>query len=341
MLATVLNVRSTLPGTWHYDYGMTAKRHQTLLADFPERNSFKHPDSETALSLFMFGNMDAWRQIGQPTGPRNATGKWSQSLFASLCGGSTASAHQASSCWPHLNKGVFCDTTLNWPCALLMFEFRIMNSAFHSVNMQPFKKLSFLDIKDNAQWGTFDAFMVVPAIQPTQERRGVLIGIEAKLKSDVSRDTKGFEYVNQVMRNLEAGYWLTHEETSLYRTWEFHYVFVCPRLPFELKSTLYSWMLFDRTAKEQAVERYRAVLQHHGANVDQRHFDSFGQMVRDRATVLHWDQLSQALEHGQTAFWSEYLDKLRGHPDLVVVLGATLERLKSAGISAQLAGNNG
>lgn len=332
MLKTVLNVQQELTPNWHLAYGISSDRERTLLAAYPERNSFKHPDSETALTVFMFGNMDGWKQLGSAQCPRNQKGDWNRLFFDALRSMDGSPEFRQVARWSRLEHGLFQDATLNWPKAVLMFEFEIMNSKFHSVQGEPFKHLSFLDIGKNTKWGAFDAFMVVPSRDQTGQRKGVLIGFEAKLKSDISRHTKTFPYVNQVMRNLEAGYWLTHEPDSLYRNWEFHYVFVCPRLEFEKKTTLYSWMLFDANAKEQAAAMYREVLQHHARNVDPQHFQSFCQMVRDRATVLHWDQLAVALRQDNESFWRVYLDKLREQTECAEVLGATLQRLKSAGI---------
>ena len=334
MLEAVLNINRPLADTWHFDYGLTSKRNRKLLASDQNRNSFKHPGSETALSLFMFGNMDNWKQIGHGNGPRNQRGKWSRSFFDALRKGELQPNSQEA-LWPRLNHGVFQDTTLNWCNASLMFEFEVMNSAFHTVDRKPFKELSFFEIKGNKKWGAFDAFMAVPAAHPTEQRRGVLIGFEAKLNSDISPRTKGFDYVNQIMRNLEAGYKLTHHHDSLYRSWEFHYVFVCPRQPFILKAMLYSWMLFDATSKKEAVAKYREVIEHLGVHVDQQDFDRFGQFVRDRVTVLHWDNLANALLQGNDTFWDDYLERLHRQPDSTEVLRGTRSRLESAGISVR------
>jgi hypothetical protein len=334
MLRTVLNVCRPLTANWFADYGITSDRNRTLLAPFPERNSFEHPGSETALTLFMLGNLDRWKQVGQfqNGAPRNEQGSWSNSFFSTVCGPTRTSGHQECGMWSGLGHGIFADTGLNWSGSTLVFEFEVMNSQFHSINGEPFKSLSFLDIQVNRKWGAFDAFMVAPSTQPTDQYRGTLIGFEAKLESDISRRTTGFQYVNQVMRNLEAGYWLTHHPDSLYRTWQFHYVFICPRDDFEMKAALYAWMLADKESRREAAHRYRAVLECHGAAVDQEHFDSFCRMVADRVTVLHWDQLADVLRRGQANFFPNYFQALAGYQELAVVAANTRRRFERAGI---------
>jgi len=336
MLEIVLNAARPLPDEWYADYGMTTERNDTLLAPFPESNSFKHPDSETALTLFMLGNLDGWKQLGHfnEYGPRSRNGKWNRAFFSSVRNAGIQGCPERG-LWSRLNDGIFCDNTLNWSDGLLMFEFEVMNSAFHSIDGKAFKELSFLNIANNRKWGAFDAFMAVPSTRPTEQRRGTLVGFEAKLRSDISRHTKHFDFVNQIMRNLEAGYWLTHRNGSLYRNWEFHYVFICPRLDYELKSTYYSWMLSDVASRQQAVDKYQAVLEHHGAAPDQQHFDAFRQMVSENITVLHWDHLENAIRQGNDNFFQEYLQLLGRLPDSAEVLGATSQRFKYAGIQVK------
>lgn len=335
MLSLVLNSSQSLPDAWHLAYGVTFDRHRTFLAAFPERNSFAHPGSETALSLFMFGNMDCWKQGSCTNGARNTAGQWNQSFFDGLRCGTDRSTCERDPLWSALDQGVFSDKRFSWRKSVLLFEFEVMNSAFHSLSNRAFKHLSFIDIKNSKKWGAFDAFLIVPATQPTENFKGAMIGIEAKLGSDISQHTKGFAFVNQIMRNLEAGYWLTHHDSSLYRHWQFHYAFVCPRQPFELGATLYSWMLRDLASRDAAVTNYRSVLTYHGASVDDSQFESFRQAVRDRVVVLHWDSFATALQQGRESYWNEYIGRVRSNPACGEIGGASLARLKAAGINIQ------
>lgn len=207
-----------------------------------------------------------------------------------------------------------------------------MNSQFHTIKRKAFKSLSFLDIHGNKKWGAFDAFVIVPAIQPTDHFRGAFVGIEAKLESDISQHTKGFRYVNQIMRNVEAGYWLTHHSESIYRNWQFHYIFVCPKRDFEMKAAYYAWLLADEASRQQAGEAYRKVLAYHGATVDQQHYEAFCQLLRDRVSVLHWHQIAEALRQREPAFLENYFDALKSDQGCAVIFKNTRLRLQRAGI---------
>jgi hypothetical protein len=221
---------------------------------------------------------------------------------------------------------------LDFSASVFLFEFEVLNSAFHTVDGQPFKKLSFLNIKANRKWGAFDAFMIVPAVKQTPERKGALVGFESKLGSDTSRNTKGLHHVNQIMRNLEAGYWLTHHQGSLYRGWEFHYVFVSPRRDFEWGTSYYSYLLRDCDEKMKAADNYRRIVNHHGAVVDEEGFSEFKVMVAERTWVLHWDEIAGALSSENPTFFSDYMRSLSASPGLVEVLEATVQRFRFAGL---------
>jgi hypothetical protein len=93
-----------------------------------------------------------------------------------------------------------------------------------------------------------------------------------------------------------------------------HYVFVCPRQPFELGTTLYSWMLRDPASRDAAVTNYRSVLTYHGASVDDSQFESFRRAIRDRVVVLHWDSFATALHQGRESYWNDYIGRLRSDP---------------------------
>jgi hypothetical protein len=337
MIEVVLNTQRSLSASWFHDYGLTSTRSRKLLAPHPDRNSFEHHESETALTLFMLGNLDGWKQVGhfRETGPRSQKGNWSQRFFSTACGPVGVSAYQVPGAWPILSHGVFRDTSLDWFRSILVFEFEVMNSEFHTVNGKAFKSLSFLNIHGNKKWGAFDAFMVVPSACPTERQKGVLIGFEAKLASDISRRTGGFPYVNQVMRNLEAGYWLTHHADSLYRNWRFQYVFLCPRQDFELKAAMYGWMLADETSRLKAADSYWRVLAYHGAVVDPGHFEAFRKMVRDSVTVLHWDQAADVLRRAKATFFNDYFQALGNHQKLDVVAAKTRRRFERAGIEIE------
>lgn len=134
------------------------------------------------------------------------------------------------------------------------------------------------------------------------------------------------------MRNLESGYWLTHDPNSIYFGWHFHYVFLCPRRDFEFKSTFYAWLLWDAKSRSDAVEKYGQILAHYGPAADKTHFESFSQIVRDEVTVLHWDQIAAVLCKGNNDFFDNYRQALQEHPECQGVLTATQNRFRRAGI---------
>jgi hypothetical protein len=138
MLEVVLNTQRSLSASWFHDYGLTSKRSRKLLAPLPDRNSFEHHGSETALTLFMLGNLDGWKQVGhfRETGPRSQKGKWSQRFFLTACGPIGVPAYQVPGAWPLLSHGVFRDTSLDWSRSFLVFEFEVMNSEFHTVRRE-------------------------------------------------------------------------------------------------------------------------------------------------------------------------------------------------------------
>lgn len=78
-------------------------------------------------------------------------------------------------------------------------------------------------------------------------RRNLMLFVEAKLGSDIGRKTARFPYVNQVMRNLEAAYFLCNAEESPYRRerWDFSYFILCPRKEYEYRLSYFANLIQD------------------------------------------------------------------------------------------------
>jgi len=264
-LSTILNYPGNLPNTWHLDYGITLARNATLLEPPNGQNSFTNPRSEPALTLFVLGNIDRWKQIGafENVLPRTLyPDSWNRQFFENVRGGHVPQMEQPR--WAGLQIAPFNDQRLDFARSVLLFEFEVRNTAFNSINDRPFTNLSFLNI-ENQKWTQFDAFLVVPPqTNGTSSNRGALIGFECKLISDISRATQKFWYVNQIMRNLEGGFWLTTHEQSRYREWNFHYVLVCPQLDYDLCSAYYAAIYRDIRG---AIAYYGRVLQHYGVDL--------------------------------------------------------------------------
>src|SRR4051794_1315688 len=116
MLRHVLNCEQDLLPSWHLDYGVTSRRNATLLAPLPERNSFAHPGSETALTLFMLGNLDRWKQIGSfgSEPPRTSLGdRWNTSLFDQIRGDGVINQF-SEPLWERVGVEPFIEGTLDF-----------------------------------------------------------------------------------------------------------------------------------------------------------------------------------------------------------------------------------
>ncbi len=106
------------------------------------------------------------------------------------------------------------------------------------------------------------------------------------------------------MRNVEAGYWLTHHPLSQWHGWEFHYVLICPRLDDELGATYYAWIYRNMP---QAITDYGHVLQYEHAHPGQAAFDDFRDWAMEHTHKLHWQHLAVRLH---VNFLGEYLAEL-------------------------------
>ena len=327
MLHHVLN-SPALDAGWHLNYGIKSRRLAALLADRSGRNSFANPFSETALTLFMLGNIDGWKQLTaspevRPRSPQHEG--WDTGFFTALRRGPIAPP-AGQNYWGEIGAPPFGDR-LDFSRSVLLFEFEVMNSAFNSINGGAFKYLSFLDMRGNPKWGAFDAFLIIPPGAGSGDNRGTLIGFEAKLNSDISRHTEIYRHVNQIMRNLEAGFWLTHHEASRYSGWDFQYVFIAPRLEYDLQGTHYSWLL---SHLDEALTSFRRVIERHLGSEPTR-YDEFTTWARTHTCHLDWGRLATAL--GWREFGTGYLLALGEHNVPAEFQLAAIQRFGFAGIA--------
>ena len=73
---------NNLTDDWNLSYGITKKRSDALLSSPKHSDSFFNPISETALTLFLLGNIDGWKQIGTlNTLPRDKDSEWNKTFF--------------------------------------------------------------------------------------------------------------------------------------------------------------------------------------------------------------------------------------------------------------------
>jgi len=248
---------NNLTDDWNFSYGIRKSNALTGPEDY--HNSFFNPRSETALTLFLLGNVDRWKQIGTlKTLPRNNNSKWNKAFFDNIrmSQDNFDSVSLGEVLWTHNKKWkekIFeCEADALQKSNLL-FEFEIMNSAFHSVQGKPFKELSFLDIRksEKTKWSQFDAVLIVPG-------KKLFVFFEAKFTRDITPTTKDVPYVNQIMRNLESAFLLTNHQDSLYNGWKFKYVFICPRKTYQYKLKYYSYVL-DHI--EETISIYKEILE--------------------------------------------------------------------------------
>jgi hypothetical protein len=323
--------------SWNLDYGVTHQRADALLAGPADPNSFRNPASETALTLFMLGNLDCWKQVGRlAVRPRqlvaNRSSVWATNFFKSIRETRAVFRHHdgPAPLWTRIGLPIQSES-LDFGNSVLLFEFEILNSAFHCVGDETFRDLSFLSLDGMRKWSQYDGFLLVPPKRDAGRSKGLLVGIEAKLSSDCSLRTAFYMHVNQIMRNLEAGFWLTNHPGSQYAGWEFHYVFICPQEALDYQTTFYSYVL---NGIDCALANYKRLLERKLRRLVRDNaldrWPEFENAARDGRTLLTWRTISNVLTEQKVDFWQQYSERLAGFgPDF---RQATIERLDAAGI---------
>jgi hypothetical protein len=288
---------------WNLSYGVTEPRKKAFL-DTKHRDSFFNPTSETALTLFMLGNIDGWKQIETlNTSPRTNSG-WNNVFFDMLRNNqSVFNISKSSGLWRDLfNEKIRCDP-VEFQKSILLFEFEIMNSAFHTINHKPFKELSFSKIKGKTGWGQFDAVLIIPTEK-------LFIFFESKLTSDISKTTRGYPYINQLMRNLESMFLLTTHENSIYKNWNFKYVFICPRKSIHYKSTYYAYVLEFIT---EQLSMFKEILKNESQvneNNFETYFESFEKDISNHIFTIYWDTFGKIIQKNNSSFFNTYFNNL-------------------------------
>lgn len=301
---------NNLSDEWNLSYGITKKRNDAFTS--PKHPvSFFNPLSETAQTLFLLGNIDGWKQIGTlKTPPRDKDSKWNKAFFDNI----------------RLSKDIFDNVptrdvlwTYNkewkekiFECedehlqkSILLFEFEMMNKAFHSVQSRIFKELSFLDIRKLRKWSKFDAVLIVP-----NER--LFIFFESKFTSDITQTTKEYAYINQIMRNLESAFLLTNHQDSLYKGWKFKYVVISPRKTGQYK--YYSEVLGDI---EKSISHYKEIIEKeykYSINKEcySKYFELFARQIPKKGIFnVYWDELGGILHDKDRDFFSNYFNRLK------------------------------
>ncbi|MEA2075050.1 MAG: hypothetical protein U9O85_04890 [Euryarchaeota archaeon] len=296
---------------WNLSYGVTKSRSDALTRpNHPD--SFLKSHSETALTLFLLGNMDGWKQIGTlKTLPRDKDSKWSKTFFENIreSQDNFDSTPTRDVLWMYNKKRkeeIFECEGEDIQKSILLFEFEIMNSAFHSVQGKPFKELSFLDIRGKKKWSRFDAVLIVP-------NEKLFVFFESKFTRDVTPTTKDYPFINQIMRNLESAFLLTNHQDSLYKDWKFKYALICPREIYRYKLKYYPYV-FDHI--KESIDIYNEILEkEYKSSINKacypKYFESFAAQIPECVFQIYWDELGTILQKKDKNFFPNYFNCLK------------------------------
>lgn len=304
-LKKLLNCNN-LSDNWYLSYGLTEDRNNGLTSSNEHSDSFYNPTSETALTLFFLGNIDGWKQIRTLNHlPRTHESKWNKDFFNSvrILKNVYSKSQININFWNFLNEK-FEIQGLDFKNSILLFEFEIMNTAFHSVGRNAFKSLSFLDINHIKKWSKFDAVLIEP-------NKKLFVLFESKFTSDIQLKTIKYPYINQIMRNLESAFFLTNHQDSLYKDWTFKYVVICSRKNDQYKLKLYSYIL---KSIEDSLTIFKNILENEYKssirNIE--YFEKFEKEIPGSIVKIYWDELGDVLQSNQEDFFINYYNSLEG-----------------------------
>jgi len=323
---------------WHLDYGVTAARAAALLDASVHADSLRNPGSETALTLFGLGNLDGWSQAGyfnpSPRDELSPSQAWSRPFFEQVREGDVrfdrrpefTTAWWDSPFQEALQKAG-ADTPTN---TVLLFEFEIMNANFHTTGGQAFKSLSFFNLRTKRECCQYDAVLLLPAL-----RRFVFI--EAKLGSDLSDGSPATPCRDQVIRGLEAAYFLTRAKNSLYLGWDFSYVLLCPPASASTEARKYArYQDPEGVGLKEALAEYKELLRSTGAPavLPERLpvWLDFWRTVRKRFTYITWPEVFEACDRSTPGILPSYLNRLRD-AGCTTEAECVVNRLATAGVA--------
>lgn len=314
---------------WYLSYGITRTKNNALtkILDRPHKDSIYNPNpesAETVLTLFLLGNIDKWNQIGIfniPPRIKNEKSDWNKEFFSAIRKNKNVFKKIKNDIlWKDLLNEKLKINNINYQESILLFEFRIVNSAFHSVDNKPFKELSFLDIKERKKWSQFDALLIIPSIK-------LFIFFEAKLKGYTDDFIKRQSAKPpQIIRNLESAYLLTNHEKSRYNDWDFIYVFISPK---DIKDINKYYSMLDNAGAQ-----YEDLLEEmQKSSCFEKYFLSFKKDISKHILKMNWNEVGNVLKKNNPKFFIDYFNNLKGE----VVIGEEQieiirKRLEIAGI---------
>ncbi len=307
--------RPSVEEDWNLWYGITEKRKSALVKDASHPDSFFNPNSETALTLFMLGNLDSWSQVSSlPERPRENTKRssWSNSFYQGILENEDDEDYfgeELKELWVHptIRRDLgLKKKQIQRRGKILLFEFEVACGAVHCGEEKSRRNVSFLDISDKYSKVRYDAVLIIP-------EKKVFVFFESKLETDTSAEGDGKNRLNQVVKGLESAFLLTNHEKSLYSDWDFRYVLICPRVLDQYALTGYHHVLEN---VEKYMARYNDLLNRKkSSSVNYETYpEYFGKFVKEapqRISKLYWDWIGEVLESRDERFFSSYVEKLK------------------------------
>jgi hypothetical protein len=262
------------------------------------------------LTAFVLGRLDQWAQA---TGkliesPRLSNG-WNQYLFSTIAMGRSPFTElpTLTPLRTLISETLGIDQT-DALASLMVLELDLYNNQLNAGN-----KLTQFDFKGKKSGAPqMDAVVFIPTVK-------TILFIEAKLDSDLHDE--------QIMRILQAAFFLTHHRKSQFKYygWKFHFVLLCPEIVQDSKMKYAPYLLDAGGYIRGRCEAIRPI-----DEAQRREFESFSDMAAASASHWYWSELVNRLVKSG---WDrdKYHQKLRdcGEDELAK---ASINRLKLAGV---------
>ncbi len=309
ILKYLLNI-DHIEKNWFLRYGITKRRKDSLLKCSDHKGSLFNTNSESTLSLFMFGNIDRWTQLEiEDILPRKRNSRWNPDFFQNLEKSNLSNIEmmkgKKETYWQDLKLAeIFKVKKESLKNNILLFEVEFYNKNLHG-NGNKKDNISFLDIKDQNSWTRYDVVIIFP-----DEKKFVFI--ESKYKSDISTTTKHFPKIGQMIRGLETAFLTTNHHNSRYSDWDFTYIMLGQKLLDDYSLTKYNNKLDDLGSmlvkyNDRLNKKYRS-----STNEDcyPHYFGKFIKKVPKRVKKLYWKDLGNIIKKQEPRFFSDYFKKL-------------------------------
>ncbi|MBS3817405.1 MAG: hypothetical protein KGY76_07580 [Candidatus Thermoplasmatota archaeon] len=317
---------------WNLWYGITERRKRALLKDSPHPDSFFNPNSETALTLFVLGNLDSWSQISSLSErPRRRTKRssWSKSFFQSLSEKESIEKRE-NDLWakPKIRKNLHLKKQqIHKEKKVLLFEFEVACKPVHCGEEKSRRNVSFLDISNKYSKVRYDAVLMIP-------KKKIFVFFESKLETDTSSEGEGKKRLNQIVKGLEAAFLLTNHEKSIYKDWDFRYVLICPKILDQYGLTSYHRVTDD---PGRYLARYNDLLNRKAnSSVNNEtypgYFGQFVKKVTKRISKMYWDQTGEVLKSENESFFLNYIGRLKDSDLSDRKVANVRKRLKKGGL---------